>query len=603
MLRQPITNVLQLCHSFMSVSPKTMRLSNAFSSLIATVAGVVKWQPVNSLLLTNDGRKWIGRSFTPLERLAVTVEEDILFSDEAETRLSPTQLSSPFDNFDYTTHWYPVIWAHELRLREPTKVTVFDVDYVVAKLGDNEVIALVDKCPHKAAALSQGRVTASGMFQCAYHGWSFDGKDGRCVEIPQIVKPDGSMPALVPSKSCAKAVPVQIHQNMVWLFPAGGLEEALMAPPPPTVMEMEELGFGMSTSMRDMPVDWPIVVSNICDADHGLFAHQSKPFDMYSASKDYPLQVSESFPYNGKGWTLASQVDAADKLLEVDRQFRGVVTKRKKATKEAPLATSFLQMPTHLQLKRVNRATNNTSFVSGFYICPTGVGRTRFMAAAFSKRPPKNWLTKLLLDNFLDQDTYLLATQQQHILQQEATDIRTMLKEERLTIDDLTTKKMNTRRRMFCLSSPTEKAGSKIEQFWDATLLRVPNRVERLLKMDEAGIFLRAPSREYVLDRKSQHLDITPSAQDVVRNCDTIVKRSRLFTAVLVAAKLVSMCWIKASILSYILKPRILVVACGLAAIVSSVATKIKAEYFFKYTDEFRRKDLSKIPKLIWADK
>jgi hypothetical protein len=359
----------------------------------------------------------------------------------------------------------------------------------------------------------------------------------------------------------------------------------------------------MTTAMRDMPVDWPIVISNICDPDHGLFAHQAKPFDMYSASKDYPLRVSESFPHDGKGWTLGTQVDAAEKLLEVDRQFRGVDEKKKKVAKEPPLATTSLQMPTHVQMKRVDKATNTTSFVSGFYICPTGVGRSRFMSAGFSKKPPKNWLTKMFLDNFLDQDTYLLATQQQYILQQEAKDIRKMLQDGKLTTDDLATKRMTTRRDMFCFSSPTEKAGSKIEQFWDATLLRVPNRVEKLLTLDDAGAFLQTPSREFVLDRKAQHLDITPSAQDVVRNCDTIVKRSKLFAAVLVGAKILGMYYAKARILNTILKPWALVAAGGLATLVSFVATKIKAEYFFKYDDSLRRKDMSKIPKVVWADK
>jgi phenylpropionate dioxygenase-like ring-hydroxylating dioxygenase large terminal subunit len=534
----------------------------------------------------------------PSEGLAATVVKDTASSS------SSSEVSSPFDNFDYNAIWYPVIWAHELRLKEPTKVTVFDVDYVVAKIGESEVVALEDRCPHKAAALSQGRVTANGRFQCAYHGWSFDGKSGDCLEIPQVVKSDGTMPP-VPSRSCAKAVPVQIHQNMVWLFPGGGLEEALLAPPPPTVKEVDELNFTMSTSMREMPVDWPIIVSNICDADHGLFAHQAKPFDMYSASKDNPLQVSESFPNDGKGWILNTRVEAAEKLLEVDRNFRGVDDKKKKKNgDQVPLiATSSLQLPTHLQLKRVDRATNITNFVSGFYICPTGVGRTRFMSAGFSKKPPKNWLTKIFLDNFLDQDTYLLATQQQYILQQEAKDIRKMMSEQNLSVEDLTSKKMTSRRELFCLSSPTEKAGAKIEQFWDATLLRVPNRVQKLLQLDGAGTFLQTPSRESVLDRKSQHLDITPSAQDVVRNCDKVVSRSTAFTLALVAAKLLGKIWVKAQVLDSVLKPWALLTVGSIATAASLLAKKVKAEYFYKYTDEFRRNDLSKIPKMIWSDK
>ena len=29
---------------------------------------------------------------------------------------------------------------------------------------------MLDRCPHRAAALSEGRMTASGDLQCAYHG-------------------------------------------------------------------------------------------------------------------------------------------------------------------------------------------------------------------------------------------------------------------------------------------------------------------------------------------------------------------------------------------------------------------------------------------------
>jgi phenylpropionate dioxygenase-like ring-hydroxylating dioxygenase large terminal subunit len=511
---------------------------------------------------------------------------------------------APASPFDYNSHWYPVIWAHELRLKEPTKVTVFDVDYVVAKLSDTEVVALKDKCPHKAAALSQGRVTSSGKIQCAYHGWSFDGKSGVCVEIPQIVKPDGRMPSVVPSRSCADAVPAQIHQSMVWLFPGGGLEEALLATPPPTVKEVDELGFRMSTFMREMPVDWPIVVSNICDADHGLFAHQAKAFDMYSASQNYPLEITETYPNDGKGYVLESKVEAVQKLLEVDRTVRGIKKERKrKDGGPPPVATSFLQLPGHLQLKRVSKTTNSTSFVSGFYICPTGVGRTRFMSAAFSKKPPKAWVTKLFLDNFLDQDTYLLATQQQYILHEEANEIRQMAAKENLSLEDLSTKTMKTRRNLFCLSSPTEKAGAKLEQFWDATLLKVPNRAKILLQLDEAGAFLQTPPRDVVLDRKSQHLDITPSAQDVVSNCNKIINMSNVVMLAVALAKLCTKYWTRAHALDVILQPWVLLVTGGVSAAISWIARKIKNEHYFKYSDSYRSKDLSNIPKLIWVDK
>jgi phenylpropionate dioxygenase-like ring-hydroxylating dioxygenase large terminal subunit len=507
---------------------------------------------------------------------------------------------SPFANFDYYAHWYPVSWARDLRLNQPQKVTIFDVDYVVAKTSDTEVISMVDECPHKNAALSEGRVTSSGHFQCAYHGWSFNGTTGSCVEIPQVVQPDGTMPSKVPSRSCGTAVPAQIHQEMVWLFPGGGLEKALLATPPPSVEEYDTLNWKISKSVRDMPVDWPILISNICDVDHGLFAHQAKGFDLYTASKDYPINVQEDFPNDGKGWMLTTQVESTEKLLKVNEDLRP--SKKKKKSLKGPqkvTAWAALQAPGLRQMKRLD-ANKETSFIGLFYVCPVGVGRSRFFGGAYSKKAPKHWLTNLFVQNFLDQDTYLLATQQKNILQKEAKEIRSLM--ETKSADELKHTEMSTRRKLFCYASPSEKAGMKIEQFWDATLLRAPNRIQRLLQLDAAGAFSKTPPRSVVLDRQRQYLDISPDAQDVVRNCERIVKSTKLFLALVVLAKVVTGSWAKAQAFDKFLKPSVLTGLIGISSLASWLAKKLKREYYFKYTEEIRRKDMGKIP-TVWSDK
>ena len=73
---------------------------------------------------------------------------------------------------------------------QPIRVTLFDVDYVLAKTttskktsskkdsGEEEeevFYAMLDSCPHKKVALSEGRITNCGTddktyFQCSYHG-------------------------------------------------------------------------------------------------------------------------------------------------------------------------------------------------------------------------------------------------------------------------------------------------------------------------------------------------------------------------------------------------------------------------------------------------
>jgi hypothetical protein len=275
---------------------------------------------------------------------------------------------------------------------------------------------------------------------------------------------------------------------------------------------------------------------------------------------------------------------------------------------ERPWATARFQAPFHLQMRRVPKDSNTTSFVSAFFICPVGVGRTRFMAAGLSKKAPPRWVTKLLLDNFLDQDTYLLATQQHHILSQEAKDVRLMLKEHggRPTAE-LESKVMPTRKRLFCLASPTDALGGKLEQFWDATLLRSPNRIANLLKLDDAGAFLDTPSRAVILDRKTQHLDVCPDSQDAVRNCERIQTAGWVVAVGTVLAKVLcrtalSGTWM-AGRMDLFLKPWVMAWTMGLSTLMVGLSSKIRREYFFKYTDEYRRTDLSKIPKTIWLDR
>lgn len=229
------------------------------------------------------------------------------------------------------------------------------------------------------------------------------------------------------------------------------------------------------------------------------------------------------------------------------------------------------------------------------------------MAASMSGVQLPRWILNMSFANFLDQDTYLLATQQPKLLSKEAHDLRSLMKEHGVERDDTVGVKklrLRTRRNNFCLPSPTDRISSKIEQFWDATLARCPNRVENLLKLDESGSFLETPAREIVLDRKTQILDISKVSRDVVRNCRIVRKVTKLLSVTLGVSKLISL---KSLPLSYLMKQLLhsysfiskLVILNG----ISFLARKIEKQYYFKYTDDHRRKDMMKIPKEIWVDR
>lgn len=77
-------------------------------------------------------------------------------------------------------YWYVVCESKKLR-KHPIAITLLEKPIVLFR-SKKEIIAMLDKCPHRNAPLSCGKVR-DGNIQCPYHGWVFNG-DGKCVEIP-----------------------------------------------------------------------------------------------------------------------------------------------------------------------------------------------------------------------------------------------------------------------------------------------------------------------------------------------------------------------------------------------------------------------------------
>lgn len=81
---------------------------------------------------------------------------------------------------------------------KPVAVTIDDTHLVLFRDGNGQAAALADRCAHRGAPLSQGRV-CDGALECPNHGWRY-GADGRVVEIPAL--PNGSFP---PERAATRA--------------------------------------------------------------------------------------------------------------------------------------------------------------------------------------------------------------------------------------------------------------------------------------------------------------------------------------------------------------------------------------------------------------
>jgi phenylpropionate dioxygenase-like ring-hydroxylating dioxygenase large terminal subunit len=73
---------------------------------------------------------------------------------------------------DLHAHWWPLATEAELKHDKPLARTLHDQPLVLFRGSDGQPVVMPDRCPHRHAPLSCGRVH-HGELACPYHGWQF----------------------------------------------------------------------------------------------------------------------------------------------------------------------------------------------------------------------------------------------------------------------------------------------------------------------------------------------------------------------------------------------------------------------------------------------
>jgi nitrite reductase/ring-hydroxylating ferredoxin subunit len=160
--------------------------------------------------------------------------------------------------------WYGVAPASEVR-RKPVARTIDSTEIVLWRDRTGAVRAMEDRCAHRRAPLSAGRVV-DGVLQCAYHGWCCEG-DGVVARIPSL-GPGVSPPA----RFAVGTYPVVERYGIVWLWwgdPANADEAYL--PEIPFLAPADGNGATFSTLRYSAPQE--LVVENLLDLTHVDFVH------------------------------------------------------------------------------------------------------------------------------------------------------------------------------------------------------------------------------------------------------------------------------------------------------------------------------------------
>ncbi|MFO7628247.1 MAG: Rieske 2Fe-2S domain-containing protein [Prochlorococcaceae cyanobacterium] len=166
--------------------------------------------------------------------------------------------------------WYAVAALVDLDPAHPSRFTLLEQDLVLWwDRNGNQWRAFADVCPHRLVPLSEGRLNLQGELECPYHGWSFDGS-GACTAIPQA-EPAAAAQACASGRSRCRSYATATGQGLLFVF-AGEAEQAA-GQPLPLVPEIDEPGWLVQDTFRDLPMDALTLLENVLDVSHVPFTH------------------------------------------------------------------------------------------------------------------------------------------------------------------------------------------------------------------------------------------------------------------------------------------------------------------------------------------
>jgi vanillate O-demethylase monooxygenase subunit len=159
--------------------------------------------------------------------------------------------------------WYVVATSAQLLSGQPLAVEIAATPLVLYRRPDGTPVALDDRCAHRLAPLSLGRVEGDTL-RCLYHGARFDAA-GRCVEVPGQER--------VPAGFVQRRFAVAEQQGWLWLW-LGDAEQADRSLLPPTP-ELDRAQWHVIEGELTYEVDHQLVNDNLCDLSHVAFVHEA----------------------------------------------------------------------------------------------------------------------------------------------------------------------------------------------------------------------------------------------------------------------------------------------------------------------------------------
>ena len=306
--------------------------------------------------------------------------------------------------FDWQNCWYPVSFLQDLPKDRPVRVTLYDQALVLFFDAAGHLTCLKDRCPHRAARLSDGQMV-NGRLECSYHGWQF-GTGGRCLHIPQLLS--GMQ---IPEKSHVRSYPTSVQGEIVWIW-AGDPARADPGHIPTPARANAPSVFSVTFQM-DLPYDQSYLIENVIDVAHIHIAHHGvRGGGLRAAAKPLEFQIAES------------------SIAGIRSTFRSVGLERGTESPSLSGATVEFVAP---NLIRYVSSYRDPALIAGLelFSLPLGKDKCRLLYRKYSnftstwERQKPRWMEHLIQCKILEQDMAVVVGQSTDI-EAEAANLKDM---------------------------------------------------------------------------------------------------------------------------------------------------------------------------------
>lgn len=263
--------------------------------------------------------------------------------------------------------WYVAAWDHEVTADGLLARTLLGEPVLLYRDQQGRVVALEDRCCHRAAPLSRGRKEGDCV-RCLYHGMKFD-PQGVCVDIPGQ--------SVIPDKARVKTYPVVERDRFVWIW--------MGEPADAHLDDILDFFWHTSPDWRMKPgyihyrANYQLIVDNLLDFSHLSYVHPTTLGTQANADTQARIERREGGLQITR-WYLNSEMSANHQRVAtftgpVDRwqiyQWHAPAFMRMDAG-SAPTGTGAPEGrldPQALQFRHTSVQTPETAHTSHYFFC------------------------------------------------------------------------------------------------------------------------------------------------------------------------------------------------------------------------------------------